>query len=497
MLALSLLLVHALSFRFAIDDAWISFRYARNLLGGQGLVFNPGDPVEGYSNLLWVLLSAVGMAAGLDPLLWSRIMGFAAAAATALLLPRAALQLATSPDRGAREAGRRPTQELTHRGEAAVWLAAACGPIACWSLAGLETPLFGLLMVLAWRAAIARRALTAGALGVLLALTRPEGPALGLAFATWAALSPAAGRRRWIGAALVVAGTGVHLLWRHATYGEWLPNTFHAKTGDLMGQVRTGVPYVAAFLPPYVLPWVILPSLVAPGWRSRLWQSIEWHRSLAVIGAWIAYTLVIGGDMLGMFRMFAPILPMVIACGTAVLISDVRPSPVRWAVVLALLMLASLVPSFVGRERRLVTDHMSLYNLGGWRLAAEGMARALPPGTTIALSPVGYIPYRTGFVAYDLLGITDRHIAHRRMPFAIGYAGHEKHDGAYILSRRPDYLLVGNVDVTDQPRQSPMPPDASEVDIFENPIFRTRYTPVFIPLSEGKFLNCYRRVDAR
>ena len=37
------------------NDAFISFRYARNLLEGHGLVFNPGEYVEGYSNFLWVL----------------------------------------------------------------------------------------------------------------------------------------------------------------------------------------------------------------------------------------------------------------------------------------------------------------------------------------------------------------------------------------------------------------------------------------------------------
>ena len=37
------------------DDAFISFRYARNLLEGQGLAFNPGERVEGYTNFLWVL----------------------------------------------------------------------------------------------------------------------------------------------------------------------------------------------------------------------------------------------------------------------------------------------------------------------------------------------------------------------------------------------------------------------------------------------------------
>ena len=53
---------------FLTDDAFISFRYARNLLEGHGLVFNPGERVEGYSNFLWVLeLAAVWRALGVPP----------------------------------------------------------------------------------------------------------------------------------------------------------------------------------------------------------------------------------------------------------------------------------------------------------------------------------------------------------------------------------------------------------------------------------------------
>ena len=51
------------------DDAYISFRYAWNWVHGHGLVFNPGetDPVEGYTNFLWTLLSALPIALGFDP----------------------------------------------------------------------------------------------------------------------------------------------------------------------------------------------------------------------------------------------------------------------------------------------------------------------------------------------------------------------------------------------------------------------------------------------
>ncbi len=44
-----------------IDDAYISYRYAQNLVSGNGLVFNIGEYVEGYTNLLWTLLIAAGL----------------------------------------------------------------------------------------------------------------------------------------------------------------------------------------------------------------------------------------------------------------------------------------------------------------------------------------------------------------------------------------------------------------------------------------------------
>ena len=79
--------LHALIFRFVIDDAFISFRYAQNLNDGHGLVFNPGERVEGYSNLLWVLLTAFGMKLGLTRLLWARILGTGAMAGVLALAP--------------------------------------------------------------------------------------------------------------------------------------------------------------------------------------------------------------------------------------------------------------------------------------------------------------------------------------------------------------------------------------------------------------------------
>ena len=68
--AAGLLVGHALVFDFVNDDAFISFRYADNLVRHGALVFNPGERVEGYTNFLWVLLGAVFEALGhIDPML--------------------------------------------------------------------------------------------------------------------------------------------------------------------------------------------------------------------------------------------------------------------------------------------------------------------------------------------------------------------------------------------------------------------------------------------
>ena len=48
-------------FWFVTDDAYITFRYARNFARGLGPLFNVGEepPVEGYSNFLWMCLAAL------------------------------------------------------------------------------------------------------------------------------------------------------------------------------------------------------------------------------------------------------------------------------------------------------------------------------------------------------------------------------------------------------------------------------------------------------
>lgn len=70
-----------------IDDAFISFRYADNLAAGKGLVLNPGQRVEGISNLLWtVSLGGTEFALGVSPTRASIVFAVAFVMATAMLV---------------------------------------------------------------------------------------------------------------------------------------------------------------------------------------------------------------------------------------------------------------------------------------------------------------------------------------------------------------------------------------------------------------------------
>jgi arabinofuranosyltransferase len=293
-----------------------------------------------------------------------------------------------------------------------------------------------------------------------------------------------------------VAIVGAHYLWRHWYYGDWLPNTYYAKTGDLAGQLRTGLPYALDFLWRFILPLSVLVVAAAARDGATAVRSRPAILTAALLGAWLGYTIVVGGDMLGMFRFYAALLPvgLTFAAGMAAgsgWLGRARPA----ALLVVPLVAAQLFSSFQGSERRLVDIHMSEANLGGWILAGDAMAEQLPQGTTIALGPAGYIPWRTGFRTLDFYGIVTPAIARREAVFRHGYAGHEKTDGPWIVSRRPDYILLGNVDITDGPRTDLIRPLDREVDIVLDRRFQQEYEQVWLPVGDGKVLNLFRRRD--
>jgi hypothetical protein len=134
------------------------------------------------------------------------------------------------------------------------------------------------------------------------------------------------------------------------------------------------------------------------------------------------------------------------------------------------------------------------------RQVGLALRRSVPSSTRIALNPAGAVPYYSGLYAYDMLGLTNEHIAHVHVQeMGTGRAGHEKGDGRYILDQRPENILFGNVAIASRL------PDLSEIrwpiqglserEMSRDPRLTSEYVPASLPLDDGRFLLFLRRRD--
>ncbi len=281
---------------FLCDDAFISFRYVRNLLDGHGLVFNPGEHVEGYSNFLWVLeLAAIWRLSGVAP---EHAAPWLSVAFTAGTIAAMMWWVARLPS-------------LLHRalvGWMALGLVCASATFAVWTSAGgLETRQFTFFVVLAVVCLSLYRDSRGGLLAASLslaaaALTRPEGPLLAALCFGWFVVQRMAdtGARNPDWRRLICLATpfvfliGAHFLWRYAYYGEWLPNTYYAK--HIRPWYESGFRYLWAAALETGL-YLLIP-LAAIAMRNRWRASRDGMGALVLllVGVHMAYVMRIGGD---------------------------------------------------------------------------------------------------------------------------------------------------------------------------------------------------------
>ena len=314
-LAVVAAVVQAWSLRFTCDDAYISFRYAQHFADGHGLVFNldPNEaPVEGYTNFSWTMWLALGAMLGFahDGLeIWSILWGVVCHGGTVLLL-------AAMADRASSGRALVPIAACAY---AAIHHASSLAP------AGLETALFVLLATALMRFALAlrcqREAWLMGFLGVLCAMTRPDGGlfvAMGGLFVLFDAVQRRAPRLLIGYVAPFVLVFVPYLLWRHSYYGAWVPNTAVAKSaGDpLFG---LGWDYVSGFFACY---YALLPAIVPIVWfllkKPDLLATISpflgrrpWFVIVAFALPYIAFVTWVGGDFM-FSRFLLPVLPMLL-----------------------------------------------------------------------------------------------------------------------------------------------------------------------------------------
>ena len=472
-----LVLAGRLTGDWQMDDAYISYRYAWNLVHGHGLVYNPGEVVEGYTNFLWTALAAGSILAGQHPADVALGVNIALAVGLTMLT----FYVCTHMSPGSQLKARRAVSISTW-----VWiwpvLAAALvaidGAVVTYGArgSGMEAMAFSFLILsgvaVLWSGSgsgpeagadtgvspsTVRHRVAGGLVFALASLTRPEGLPASAVFMAIRALQDRRQNRQWLRlllCALVpyLAVVIPYEVWRISYYSDLLPNTFYTKTGTTAMMIERGWQYVVAFAGEQ---WLVV-GLAVLGLCMRVQRRMTTTggqgTALAVFTAvYTSYVIWVGGDHFPGWRFLVPVvapLTLLAVDATRAGLSHLPEHSGARASALIVLGLAyaaytlsalalQMPDSVLAQLTRLHTAYVHK-----WGSAGLWLRDNTPADVSAAAKGAGAIAYYSQRRVIDVYGLTEPHIGRLKVDtMGRGKPGHDKKDPAYVLSLKPDYIL--------------------------------------------------------
>jgi arabinofuranosyltransferase len=407
----------------SIDDAYITLRYSKNLLLGNGPVFNVGERVEGYSNFFWMLLLALFGWFGMHMEMAMKVLSFASGLGVLALVWRFAVDNFKS---GA---------AIT----SAVILLATSSFFAVWSVDGLETMFYTMLLtaLVYLLTANKRNPLLIGIIAGLVALTRPEGIMFSLiAIACLKYKDGYVSGLKALG--LVAIAAGGYELFRIDYFGEFVSNTAIAKVHWSIDESLEGLRYLISFNAESG--YLILPAAIV-GAAASLRNSRQGIPVIFVL-AQVLFLMVSGRDFMYGYRFMIPVIPcMALLCASGIEIAHERFN--RNFALIALIIVASsqafstytaLPKKHIGLDN-LTFRNSFLFDIAGF------FARNSGPDDWILLSEAGIIPYYADAKIRDYMGLVS--------PYNFVYQPNHMIRSDYLFSVRPKFVLISFVEAED------------------------------------------------
>ncbi len=454
-------LIWASRLSYVDDDCFVSFRYAKNLVNGLGLVYNAEERVEGYTNFLWTILIALGMKLGIDPIRFTTTAGIIFFAGTLLIYGYLSWKFRGS---GRAQKFWIPLTALAlclHR------------DMNAHATSGMETSMFTFLISATYCLLLTRTSggglLTAGILFVLAMMTRPDG----IVFLFGAFLYLLFTRRKFLAPMVWLALPSVILflpywLWRYHYFGFFFPNTFYAKSVDL-AYYSQGFAYAWLYLTTYPVFVIVIPLGVAVFWElSRraggvngmihtTWREIRIdparpHPVLLGTLYILLYTVFIiriGGDFM-FARFFIPITPVLYFTIEQLLLRRLAGFAAPGVAVLILLATYfridhyrdDIFVGYIADEKKYFTVVEPLEESQKEAAILKECFHGLPVRVAFYAGQLRLIYYLDPvFAVESSSGLTDTAIAHEQITVR-ERPGHEKHPTLdYLIKRRVHFYL--------------------------------------------------------
>ncbi len=304
--------------RWVCDDAFISYRYAKNLINGNGLVYNIGERVEGFTNFLWTIIIAAGMLFDIDPINTSYYLGILLFILSLVILYMFQLNL----------------EKITNNYKNSFFFPfvvlsyAFNHHVQVFATGGLETSLFSFLAISGTYFLIFSEEIKVKQLSILIftlsAMTRPDG--LIFIFTSFIYLVLAekdfnifqlSKIHKVIGKLIIVYLPFIlifipYWILRYNYYGWFFPNTFYAKSGSET-YFSKGIAYLKLYFSAYYvflsIPILLIYSMFHK--KNSIWSKDIKLKFLLGIALpcilYISYYTKVGGDFM-FARFYIPIV---------------------------------------------------------------------------------------------------------------------------------------------------------------------------------------------
>lgn len=365
-LAILVSIIYSYKLKWLGDDIFIGLRYVQNLLAGNGLVYNKGERVEGFTDFLWIMLISFFTWLKRDPLNTVQVLGILSSVGTLTLVSIITYKISK----------RTKSFILPY-----VTLALALNfDYNTWATSGLETSFFSFLLCCSFYVFFfsemkeTKRYIVSGLFLCLALLTRPD-TILIVFLANLLFVCNLLFQRKEIVKIIktllffnlaVILIYIPYFLWRYNYYGFLFPNTYYDKLGNESFYSK-GFQYIWLYFKPhfvsilaFILPLFIIFPLVKNKFKNNLKEFLKdnWNAAFLVSVKIVLLYLIffvakVGGDFM-YARFIIPIAPFIYFIIFYSIVKLVKPKNIN--IVLAVLVLASFIETTIRMDVFKKTD---------------------------------------------------------------------------------------------------------------------------------------------
>lgn len=492
---------------FIQDDSYISLQYAKNFTEGNGLVFNIGERVEGFTSFLWVMILTIPYLLKINPEKYIQFLsmsfGVFSLVVTYLLSEKILIKL--NPIK----------KKFTYISFLPVILTVLTSTFYYWAVSGMETTFYSFLFLTSIYYFISsdenRNHFYLSILFLILSfLARQEAIILALVYFLISIYNlyenengnKKINRKARFKLMIFTMTFAISILifeaFRRIYFGHMFPNTYYAKTGTSLVYLKSGINYTISFLKSYLFYGIVLLLPLLLLINNKVKKITLFLYIILLI--YSLYIIIVGGDVLTLYRFFVPILPIIYILFTLFIYFlynwIIGPQIIRIVKNTIFFILIGLfaykihnnsfeeAQKIANREKGLTSTMKSL-GLTLKREKDEGNQNLKISATT-----VGTLKYFSECNVLDMLGLTNEFIAHNPeeikeiSDYVTGWK-ERKYNSDYILSQEPEYIIFST-------REKPSA--FAERALFTKPSFYKNYivTPIFLINSETP-INVYKK----